>query len=587
MIAKNYIMKTYRLILSLFLAQLLFIACSSAEREVTIKIVQTSDIHGNYFPFDYIKDEETSGSFARIYSYVEQQRKEHGDNLLLFENGDLLQGQPSAYYYNFIDTTSVHLAAEMMNYMKFDAANMGNHDVEAGRDVFERWANDCDFPVLGANIIDTTTGKPFFTPYVVFKRDGIKVAVLGMITPAVPVWLAESLWKGLRFEDMEETARHWLPIIREKENPDAIIGIFHAGQKAQFLGEKYRENASAEVAVNVPGFDVVLMGHDHTLESRKVANIQGDSVLLLNPANLGKYVAQATLTIKKKGNNVLDKKVEGGLVAMDDYEISARFMDKFKGEEQVVRDFVSKKIARISQTISTREAYFGPSAFIDLIHSLQLAISGAQISLAAPLSFDASINEGDITVGDMFGLYKYENMLYTMRLKGKELKQLLEMSYALWTNQMSSSSDQFLRLRKDTFQNKERWRFQNSSFNFDSAAGILYTVDVTKPEGEKVTISSLADGSPFDEEAFYTVALNSYRGNGGGELITKGAGLSKEELQSRMVNASTKDLRYHLMEYIQQQEVISPKLLNHWKFVPENIVKEVAKRDYDYLFGNR
>ena len=244
MIAKNYIMKTYRLILSLFLAQLLFIACSSAEREVTIKIVQTSDIHGNYFPFDYIKGEDTSGSFARIYSYVEQQRKEHGDNLLLFENGDLLQGQPSAYYYNFIDTTSVHLAAEMMNYMKFDAANMGNHDVEAGRDVFERWANDCDFPVLGANIIDTTTGKPFFTPYVVFKRDGIKVAVLGMIPPAVPVWLAENLWKGLRFEDMEETARHWMPIIREKENPDAVIGIFHAGQNAQFLGEKYRENAS-------------------------------------------------------------------------------------------------------------------------------------------------------------------------------------------------------------------------------------------------------------------------------------------------------------------------------------------------------
>lgn len=587
MIAKNYFMKTYRLILSLFLAQLLLVACSSAEREVTIKIVQTSDIHGNYFPFDYIKNEETSGSFARIHPYVEQQRKEHGDNLLLFENGDLLQGQPSAYYYNFIDTVSVHLAAEMMNYMKFDAANMGNHDIEAGRDVFERWANDCDFPVLGANIIDTTTGKPFFKPYAVFKRDGVKVAVLGMITPAIPVWLAESLWRGLRFEDMEETARHWMPVIREKENPDVIVGLFHAGQNAQFLGEKYRENASAEVAVNVPGFDVVLMGHDHTLESRKVANVQGDSVLLLNPANLGKYVAQATLTIKKKGNKLLDKKVEGGLVEMGDYQISAPFVNEFMDEEQIVRDFVSRKIARITQTISTRDAYFGPSAFIDLIHSLQLAISGAQISLAAPLSFDASINEGDITVGDMFGLYKYENMLYTMQLKGKELKQLLEMSYALWTNQMSSSSDQFLRLRREEYQGKKRWRFQNSSFNFDSAAGILYTVDVTKPEGEKVTISSLADGSPFDEEAFYTVALNSYRGNGGGELITKGAGLSKEELQSRMISATTKDLRYYLMEYIQQQGVIAPKSLNHWKFVPENIIEEAARRDYARLFGKQ
>lgn len=578
-------MRTLSIALSLFILLFISVSCASPQREVAIKLVQTSDIHGNYFPYDYMKDTPSSGSFARIYSYLQAQRAEYGDNLLLFENGDLLQGQPSAYYYNFIDTLSTHLAADMLNFMKFDAANLGNHDIETGRAVFERWASDCNFPVLGANIIDTSTEKPFFEPYAVYERDGVKIAVLGMITPAIPIWLAESLWQGLRFDDMETTARHWMEVIRKKEKPDVIVGLFHAGQNAHTLGDAYRENASVEVAVNVPGFDVVLMGHDHMLESRKVANVQGDSVLLLNPANLGNYVAEVELTIVKKGKELIDKTINGRVVSMDDFEVSQVFMDEFKEEESIVSEFVSKKIGNISQTITTRDAYFGSSAFVDLIHSLQLAISGAQISLAAPLSFDASIAQGDITVGDMFNLYKYENMLYIMRLQGKELKNLLEMSYALWTNQMTSPTDHLLFIRKDIYKGKTRYRFQNSSFNYDSAAGIIYTVDVTKPEGEKVTIYRLADGTPFDEEAYYTVAMNSYRGNGGGELITKGAGLSKDELQSRMLVATTKDLRYYLMEYIQEHQHINPRALNQWKFIPEDWTKEAAKRDYKLLFN--
>ena len=578
-------MRALSIALSLFILLFISVSCASPQREVAIKLVQTSDIHGNYFPYDYMKDAPSSGSFARIYSYLQVQRAEYGDNLLLFENGDLLQGQPSAYYYNFIDTLSTHLAAEMLNFMKFDAANLGNHDIETGRAVFERWASDCNFPVLGANIIDVSTEKPFFEPYAVYERDGVKIAVLGMITPAIPIWLAESLWQGLRFDDMETTARHWMEVIRKKEKPDVIVGLFHAGQNAHTLGDAYRENASVEVAVNVPGFDVVLMGHDHMLESRKVANVQGDSVLLLNPANLGNYVAEVELTIVKKGKKLIDKTINGRVVSMDDFEVSQVFMDEFKEEESIVSEFVSKKIGNISQTITTRDAYFGSSAFVDLIHSLQLAISGAQISLAAPLSFDASIAQGDITVGDMFNLYKYENMLYTMRLQGKELKNLLEMSYALWTNQMTSPTDHLLFIRKDIYKGKTRYRFQNSSFNYDSAAGIIYTVDVTKPEGEKVTIYRLADGTPFDEEAYYTVAMNSYRGNGGGELITKGAGLSKDELQSCMLAATTKDLRYYLMEYIQEHQHINPRALNQWKFIPEDWTKEAAKRDYKLLFN--
>ena len=244
-----------------FLGWIFFLtgAVLAQDKIVKLKIVETSDIHGNYYPYDFILRHEAAGSLARVYEFVQKERETYKDNLLLLDNGDILQGQPCAYYYNYIDTISLHLAAEVLNYMKYNAGNMGNHDVETGRAVFDRWAGDCNFPILGANIIDTVTGKTHFKPYEVLERDGVKIVVLGMITPAIPVWLSENLWKGLRFDDMEETARKWMKIIREKENPDLVIGIFHAGQDALLMGGKYRENASLEVARNVPGFDIVLM----------------------------------------------------------------------------------------------------------------------------------------------------------------------------------------------------------------------------------------------------------------------------------------------------------------------------------------
>lgn len=119
-----------------------------------------------------------------------------------------------------------------MNYMGYDAGNVGNHDVETGRKVLDRWAGECNMPILGANIINEKTGEPHFQPYKVFDRDGLKIAVLGMITPAIPVWLSHDIWEGLRFDDMEETARKWIPIIKEREKPHIIIGLFHAANLA-------------------------------------------------------------------------------------------------------------------------------------------------------------------------------------------------------------------------------------------------------------------------------------------------------------------------------------------------------------------
>lgn len=554
---------------------------ASSEKEVTLKLIETSDVHGCYYPYDFIRRHSVQGSLARVSALVGEMRKTYGDRLILMDNGDILQGQPVAYYYNYIDTTSVHVVADMLNYMHYDVATMGNHDIEAGHAVYDRWVGQCKFPVLGANIMDVKTGKTYLPPYKVIEREGVKVVVLGMITPAIPSWLPEQLWSGLWFEDMETSARKWVKWIQEKEKPDVLIGLFHAGPEGNKL-DNVVENGSGDVARRVPGFDVVFMGHDHVRTCQKIINEAGDSVLLVDPANMAKVVADVTVKVVKKDGKVIRKSVEGKLASVDRYAPDEAFLKTFEKQYQATADFVSRKIGRINKTITTKDAYFGPSAFIDLIHQLQLDITGADVSFCAPLSFAAEIKEGDIYVSDMFNLYKYENMLYTMTLTGKEIKDFLEMSYAIWTNQMKSPDDHLMLLNE---KDKGFGRFKNPSFNFDSAAGILYTVDVTKPQGEKINIRSMADGTPFRMDKMYKVAVNSYRGNGGGDLLTKGAGIPKQDLAKRIVFATEKDLRYYLMKRIEEVKILDPRPLNQWKFIPEKWVEPAAKRDYRLLFG--
>lgn len=551
------------------------------KKEVILNIIETSDVHGSYFPYDFITRKPQNGSLARLSSLVNERRSQYKDAFMLVDNGDILQGQPIAYYYNYIDTKTEHVCASMLNYLRYDLGNMGNHDVEPGHAVYDRWVSQCKFPVLGANIIDTKTNKPYLPPYKVLEREGVKVAVLGMITPAIPSWLPEQLWSGLRFEDMETTARHWMKIIKEKEKPDIIIGLFHAGPEGNQLGDAV-ENGSEIVARNVPGFDVVFMGHDHQRHCRKVVNAAGDSVLITGPSNAARCVSDVMIKVVKKNGKLVKKEVSGQITELDAYPVDQAFMKTFAPQYGATIDFVSRKIGRMSSTISSKDAFFGPSAFIDLLHQLQMDLTGAEISFCAPLSPTAEIKEGDIYVSDMFNLYRYENMLYTMKLSGKEIKGFLEMSYALWTNQMKSASDHLLLLddSKSGF-----GRFKNPTFNFDSAAGIIYTVDVTKPEGSRVDIKSMADGTPFQMDKVYKVAVNSYRGNGGGDLLTKGAGIPKEELKSRIITSTEKDLRYYLMKRIEEKKQLDPKPLNQWKFIPEEWTVPAAKRDCETVFN--
>lgn len=576
-----------RLLMLIFLMTGFFATSLYAgKKQVCLQLVETSDIHGCFFPFDYITNQPMKGSMARVSTYLKTLRK-NNDNVVLLDCGDILQGQPVSYFSNYIDTLNSNIAAEVCNYLNYDAQTIGNHDIEPGHQVYDAWHKATHCPQLGANIIDTKTGKPYFRPYTIISRQGVRIAILGLLTPAIPNWLPETLWSGLRFDDMVTTARQWMDYIRKNEHPDLVVGLFHSGQEGGIVSNGSYEDASLTVAREVPGFDIVFYGHDHTKYCGTVVNKEGKTVWLLDPANKAMRVTQATVNLHKDKGKWTIESINGQLVDVTDMAVDEEFCNHFKSFTDKVKAFANEQIGTLQKDIFSRDGFFGNSAFNDLIQQLQLDITHADISLSAPLQFNAVLKKGPIRIGDMFNLYKFENQLYVMRLTGREIRNHLEMSYDQWVNTMKSPDDHLLLLNDATKGDQQRLGFKNFTFNFDSASGIDYVVDVTKPDGQKVTILRMSDGRPFDENKFYKVALNSYRANGGGELLTKGAGIPKDSLEGRTIWKSKRDLRHYLIEEIRRRGTLDPQAAHNWKFIPEDWTKEAAKRDYELLFGKK
>ena len=568
----------------------------TASKTVRMKVIETSDVHGHFFPYDFMEKKPLKGTLVRANTYINKQRQQYGDNLLLIDNGDILQGQPCVYWTNYVMPEDENLAASVINYMKYDAETVGNHDIEPGHKVYDKWLREVRCPLLGANIVkEGTTSKTSpaclasiydgLQPYSLHYKDGVKICIIGMLTPAIPNWLNKSIWKGIEFEEMVSCAKKWLKYIQEKEKPDLLFGLFHSGKDGGISTEEYEENATAAVAYEVPGFDIIFFGHDHQVHNEWITNKEGKRVLIIDPSCYVKNIAEAEIELTYKKGKLTKKTINGEIVSVLDEEIDQEMLAHFTPQIDAVKQYVDRRIGRFENPIYTRDSFFGNSAFTDLIHNLQLQISKADISFNAPLSFNSVIKAGDVTQGDMFKLYRFENLLFVLRMTGEEIRKHLEFSYDMWGNTMTSPEDHALRLNDGAKEDQQRTGFQYYTFNFDSAAGIDYEVDLTKPDGEKVRILQMSNGEPFDEHKWYKVVMNSYRANGGGELLTRGAGIPKDSLESRVLFHTDMDQRHYLTEEIMKMGTINPQPNNNWKFVPEEWTKPALERDRKQLFG--
>ncbi len=549
-----------------------------------LKLIHTTDIHGSFFPYDFIHGRETTGSLCRVHSYVKMLSAKYGRNIILLDSGDIIQGQPTCSYSPDLTIHDADVAADVYNYMHYDAVTIGNHDVETGHGVYDAWRTRMRCPVLAANIIDCATRKPYFQPYTIIEREGVRIGVLGMTTQAVGCWIDESLWQGMRFEDVAQSARRWIRHIKEKEDPHIIVGLFHTGWDGGIHNDDACENATKEVAHNVDGFDIILFGHDHKCHAETVTNREGRRVLCLNPSSDGNCVSEVDIHITGDPSQPENIRIEGRIenVAYKQHDFS--FMQRFANDQKHAEAFADKEIGTLDNSMHTRDCFFGPAPFSDFIHRLQLRTTGADISFTAPLVYDEHMPKGTVRIRDLFNLYRYENQVCSLRMTGREIKNYLEYSYDLWIRQMASPQSRMMRTQQYIHMGKASTFFTNLTFNFDSAAGISYTIDVTRRRGERICISRLADGRRFLYDAIYSVAMHSYRAHGGTEFLTVGAGIPHGELSSRLIFSSPHGQRFYMMQLISEGNILQTTPLAHWRFIPEEWTATALERERKIIF---
>ena len=553
--------------------------------EFQFDLLTTNDVHGSWFDSTYVGG-QVKNSLMAINTYVNEYRDSLGkDNVLLVDAGDCLQGDNAAYYFNYVDTLSPHLFSRLAAYMKYDAVCVGNHDVETGHPVYDRVAKelkDNGIPFLAGNAV-RPDGSTWFDGVKILKRHGVKIAVLGYTNANIRAWLDESLWKGMEFKSLIPLVQEDVDRVRAKERPQVVIVAVHSGTG---LGDgTIYESQGKDLLRTLRGVDFLVCSHDHSALA-----IQQDSICLINSGSHARNIGHGRINLTLKDGKVVSKTVGADIIKVNAARVDTAMEAKFHPDFEKVKAFTLREVGSLDTDLLSRDSYAGMCPYMNLIHTLTISPEVAQISFAAPLAFNKEIKAGKLVYNDLFTIYPYENQLVVIRMKGDEILRYLEYSYDNWI-QTYTPGGHVLKIEEGedqrTFQTG--WHFVNRSYNFDSAAGLDYSVDVTAGYGERVRIASLAGGKPFSEDSTYTVAMTSYRASGGGGLLFSGAGLSPEEADSRITGRyeEMRVLLYNLLKDNGEFRMASfsdPDIIGQWKYVPES-AEALIRNDMELLFG--
>ena len=567
--------------------------------EYTLHLLTTNDVHGSWFDSTYT-DGNQKKSLMAISQLVNDFRDSAGrDNVILADAGDCLQGDNAPYYFNYVDTVSPHLFPRLVSYMGYDAVCVGNHDIETGHAVFDRVRKELEdngIPFLGGNAIKDScplsaeegekTGYSFedryFQTYRILKRGGLKVAILGYTNPNMKAWLDESIFSGIHFVSLIPLVQQDVDKIIRKEKPQVVIVAVHSGT-GEGKGDNY-ESQGLDLLNSLRGVDFVICSHDH-----RPYIAEKDSICLINSGSHSKNVGHGRITVKVKGGKVVEKSLKAETIESDMRNVDTAMRNLFRPEFQKVKEFTLTEVGTLDKDMPTRDSYSGMSFYMNLIHTVSLKVSGADISIAAPLTYNKTVKAGSIVYNDLFTIYPYENQMFVITMSGKEVKDYLEASYDNWITADSTGHLLKIQKREDPRNNQERWSFVNRSYNFDSAAGIYYTVDITRPKGERIRILSMADGSAFDPEKTYKVAMTSYRASGGGGLLDE-TGIETDRINARII-AKYPEYREIIYRWLQENkairydEVSDRNIIGGWEFIPRHKAQALLKKDMTLLFG--
>jgi 2',3'-cyclic-nucleotide 2'-phosphodiesterase/3'-nucleotidase len=535
------------------------------------------------------------GGLPFVNKFVTEQRKDSSQHVIFLNGGDVLQGSMQTYYYNYVDRRRDYMPATLFNRAGVDVNVVGNHDLEIGGASLQRFRQQLNSPLLGANVVFEGTLTPAFEPYAILERGGLRIAVLGVTMPIQSECVTVQIMQGLEVINMFDVTKHWMNHIQTHESPDLIIGLFHAGYPygadSMQVGEScFFENNTIHIAENIPGFDALVLGHLHQNIVARTVNIAGDSVWLIEAGYGGKDISVLDFELQKKPNEkakILRSSARVETVFTSRDELTQETLDIIARESLLMNLVSDEPVATLLDTICNVNAFFAPSFFVDMVHKVQLEHTNAEVSFASPLSSNVIIPPGRIPFSDLFRIYRFENTLAVLSMSGKEIMDYLEYSYSLWVNQMHSPEDRILRTRlnsssSSTYLQRE---FEIPQYYFDSGAGLDYEVDVTKPFGERVSILRMSNGEPFREDRMYSVVTNKYRAQGAGGHIEVGAGICKNEISRRIISYDNVMIRELIRkDFIRQGEVAS-FTFNNWRFIPERYSKIAKDREFSELMG--
>lgn len=499
-----------------------------------ITLVATSDVHGYIFPTNYATDQEQPYGYAKLANKIKEIRRENVDPVFVIDNGDFIQGSPYSYYLAKSQKHSVTELTNVLNHLTIDASVLGNHEFNYGLSYLKTAIASYHHPVLSANILDKE-GKPYFgKPYVISEKQGIKVAILGLTTQYIPHWEQPETIKGLQFVSAVETAKYYVPKLRELA--DIVVVAYHGGFERDLETSNPTEaltgeNEGYQLLEEVAGIDAFITGHQHRVIATKWQGIP-----VIQPGYRGEYLGKITLTLQQteKGYRVSDGQAE--LVSMQDEKTDKETLDLVKKTEAELETWLDQTVGKVHgnmQITDPMQARVLEHPYIEFINRVQMEASQTKISGTALFNNEGKGFGEQITMREIITNYVYPNTLAVLKITGQDLRDALEQT----ANYLAIESEEIV-FNKAFIEPKPQY------YNYDMYEGINYVIDLSMPVGQRITKLE-KEGKKIQPEEELEVVMNQYRAVGGGNYQMFSAEKIIREIPIDMTELIADYLRKH------------------------------------------
>ena len=511
-----------------------------------LRIIGTSDLHGKFMPWDYaLNQESNTGSMAQLYTAIKEYRD---DTTLLVDAGDTIQDNFAEI---FIDE-DIHPMILALNTIGYDIWVTGNHDYNYGMDIVKKTIRDLNSKVLVGNVYDNE-GNALADGYVILEKAGLRVALIGMVTPNIIRWDKVNLEGYTVTDPLHETRR-----IIESINGqyDVLIGVFHMGIK----NENGVENSGVTDICNAcPEFDVMISSHEHTLIKDQRIN----GVLVVQNKAMAQSMAVIDLVCTKNDVRwtVVEKSTE--IIDVGQFAPNPKFQECLceydkkarKDAETIIGTLYEGPLAPENEIADIPCALLQDTALINLINEVQMYYTGTAVSASALSTMDANMQPGPIRKCDVAHIYKYTNTLYKLRMTGAQLKKYME-----WCAQFYNLyHDKDLTISFNP---------EMPTYNYDIFDGILYEINISKEPGSRIENLLWPDGREVRADDVFDIAVNHYRANS--HLLVSGEIYSKNDVPKLLemdVRGDLGGIRELIRDYIVNVKggEIRPVLNHNWR----------------------